>query len=251
MPAGVDGMGREALRRARIGLLAIVIACAPTHVSAQMRMTMGAGVAIALPGGFVAVLGGDSTGVTVQTVVAAGEGSGGRALLMEGDRILTVQGGGVTSLDAWTTTYATIPQGTEVVLGVRRGGGETTVRFARPASETESRSMVVQRPGGGAGAWTAMGPPGGGPSEMSIAGARIRNNAQGMPEVVLRGSDAAASLVPLRVGDVIVSVNGRPISALAGLELFYAPLAPGDQVEFEVERDGAHTTVRFAKPAGR
>ena len=84
-----------------------------------------------------------------------------------------------------------------------------------------------------------------------IAGAHIRDNGQGMPEVVFRGSDPAADRVSLRVGDVVVAVNGRGISALAGLEFFYDQVASGDDVVLTIRRGGAEEVVRFAKPAGR
>jgi S1-C subfamily serine protease len=251
MPSRVGGAGADLTRQVRFGLIAVTaIGLLPNASAAQMRMSMGSGVALALPGGSVAVLGGDSTGVVVRGVVAGEGGAQGKALLTEGDRVVTLQGGPVASLDRFASAWGAIPEGAEVVLGLVGGGGETTVRFPRQPHQSDGRQMVVQGPGGGAGAWTAMGPPGGGPTEMLIAGARIRNNGQGMPEVVLRGSDPAAAQVPLRVGDIVVSVNGERISALAGLELFYGPVAVGQMVVFEVERKGVRHELRFPKPAG-
>jgi S1-C subfamily serine protease len=109
---------------------------------------------------------------------------------------------------------------------------------------------VSGAPGQAPGAWVTAGQPSD-VEEMQIAGARIRNNGDGLPEVVARGSHPAAAAVPLRTGDVIVSVNGKSIAALAGLELFYQPLDAGAEVTLVVRRSGREETVRFRKPNDR
>ena len=252
MSALVGRRGENRVRRAGLHLLTgVVMGLAPALLSGQMRMSMGSGAVITLPGGVMAVVAADADGLTVRGIVAEAGGGEWGALLEEGDRIASLQGKTISTQEAFTAAWGDIPEGAEVVLGIVRGGVASIVRFPRAPQQAEGRHMVVQGAGGGAGAWTAMGPPGGGPDEVTIAGARIRNNGEGMPEVVVRGSHPAAALVPFRVGDVIVSVNGRGIAALAGLDLFYAPLAVGDSVVVEVMRGGARETLRFTKPAER
>ena len=71
------------------------------------------------------------------------------------------------------------------------------------------------------------------------------------PVVLVQSLLGATGLVAL-----VAQVGGSTattvlIAALAGLDLFYAPLAVGDSVVVEVMRGGARETLRFTKPAER
>lgn len=250
---GDDGARAGALRAmgAVIAMSVALVATPDLAASQQMMMQRGDGAVVVLPSGRMAVLGLEADQVVVRGVVEGTGSATETAPVMEGDRIVSIQGASVSALDAFTTAYDAIAEGEEVVLGVLRGNASQTVRFPRPPHAAPLQHMVVTSPSGGAGAWSTASPAGGGATEVVIAGAHIRNNEQGMPAVVFRGSDPAADLVSLRVGDVIVSVNGQTIAALAGLELLYGRVAVGGEVALGIQRGGSEEVVRFAKPAGR
>lgn len=143
------------------------------------------------------------------------------------------------------------PVGKELSMTVQRGGREHVVTFTRVVAAAASNRVTISAGGSsGLGAWVTGGASAN-VSEMDIAGARIRENSQGMPEVVSRGSHPAAATVALRTGDVIVKINARQIPALAGLNLFYGEVAVGGDITLVVQRGGREETITFKKPADR
>lgn len=253
------GLGvRLERRRGSFGRVVLSVLAAASIMAApggahgqQMQMRMGGGSLITLPGGRLLVLASEAGGVVVRGVVDQSAAAVGGAVvdLAEGDRIVSFEDLQAPTAEQVVAAYDAIPEGAEVEMRVERDGVQRPVRFIRPAPTPSGQTMVVTDGAGGAGAWTTL-PAGGGAEEVVIAGAHIRNNDQGMPAVTFRGSDGSAALVPLRVGDVIIAVNGRGIAALAGLELFYNPLAPGDEVTLRVIRNGVEETLTFRKPDG-
>lgn len=216
----------------------------------QMQMIQGSGGVLDMPGGGALVVVAEGGALVVRGVVA-GTVVGDQVVdLLEGDLIVSLQGAAVATAEDLQVQYEALAEGDEVVLEILRNGERREVRFARPDREAGSKHVVTGG-GSGAGAWTAAGPGRYSADEVLIAGARIRNNAEGMPEVVLRGSDPAAASVELRVGDVVTGVNGRSIAALAGLEMLYGEAAPGAEVTLTIRREGAERILRFIKPAGR
>jgi S1-C subfamily serine protease len=231
-------------------LVTLVLVGAAGATGQKMQMIKGDGGVLSIPGGGVAVVVAEGEALVVRGVVAGSGAGSGTVDLLEGDRIVSLQGQPAATPAGLQEAYDALKEGADVVLGVVRGGKERQVRFPRPPHETGEKHVVMGG-GGGAGAWTSASPSAPAAEEVVIAGAHIRNNDQGMPEVVLRGSHAAAATVPLRVGDVVTSVNGRRVSALAGLEMLYGRVAAGDEVTLTILRDGAEQTLRFSKPAGR
>lgn len=237
------------MRIATVGLLLAGVILSPAPVRAQQfSVSSAAGVVVALPDGRLAVLVQSAEGVTVDGLVM-GEGVPGAALdIAKGDRVLRIQGVAANALADVERAWDAAPTGAEVTLVLRRGSApEHAVRFAKPAPGS-GRRMAVAGGGAGTGAWVSAD----GPSnvtEMTIAGAHIRNNSEGLPEVSHRTSHPAAAGVALRVRDVIVAVNGKGIAALAGLELLYGKIEAGAEVELTVLRNGTQMNVTFTKPA--
>jgi serine protease Do len=217
----------------------------------QMTMSSAGGEVIGLATGQFAVLKTASDGVVVDNVITDPAPAGAvRVGLEAGDRIVALQGEAVVALDLFVAAYRTIAQGTEITLRLSRAGRETAIRFPKPAPQ--QRMMAVGGAAGGpAGAWSAASPGGAAASTVTIAGAHIVENTQGMPEVSHRASHPAAASVALRVGDVITAIDGRSIAALAGLQLFYAAVPIDAEVTLKVRRANQDITVTFRKPADK
>jgi S1-C subfamily serine protease len=74
-----------------------------------------------------------------------------------------------------------------------------------------------------------------------------------------RGMAAAAGLRPARIsrngtvtpGDVIVAVQGKPVSSVAGLEARLDDFAPGDRVRLDLLRDGKRASIDITLTASR
>jgi len=74
-----------------------------------------------------------------------------------------------------------------------------------------------------------------------------------------RGMAAAAGLRPARIsrngtvtpGDVIVAVQGKPVSSVAGLEARLEDFAPGDRVRLDLLRDGKRASIDITLTASR
>jgi len=197
----------------------------------------------------------DSGGRILVRGVVEGSVPAGQALdIRIGDVVTSFQGNSRPVLDSIRAIYDALKIGEEVELGLKRGAaGEHRIRFPRPAAPPTGSHMAVIPQGGGAagvGAWSTAGPSSN-VDELVIAGVHIRSNDQGMPEVGYRTSDPAAMTVTLRAGDVILSVNGRPIAALAGLDLLYQKVQPGDSVTMTVRRAGRDFSIGFLKPDAR
>lgn len=55
--------------------------------------------------------------------------------------------------------------------------------------------------------------------------------------------------VDLRADDVVLRVDGTPVSNVAGLATAYDAAAPGETVVMEIRRAGAVRALRFVRPA--
>lgn len=224
---------------------------APVTLFAQEYSLMVAdGVVIPLGDGRLAVLKNDKGAIVVSGLV--GEKTTDAMLdIQMGDKVVGFQQQSNPTLERINADYEALSAGSIVLFSLQRGSAAPhKVRYPRPDTPAGSNRRAVRfngNPNAAAGAWVSASEPSK-VTEMQIAGARIQNNTQGMPEVMSRGSHPAAATVTLRTGDVITAVNGKGIAALAGLEKFYQSLQPGDEVALTVTRDGREVQVTFRKP---
>ena len=72
--------------------------------------------------------------------------------------------------------------------------------------------------------------------DFSFAGPGVK-----VDEVV---AGSPAEKAGLRKGDILHSLAGKPIESLRGYSQILGTLAPGDEVDLEIERDGARRTVK-------
>lgn len=137
-----------------------------------------------------------------------------KAGLRAGDRILTLQGATVGALQpvdvpALQRRIAELPIGKPVELGIDRDGKRSTVTLAPAAQPADSAGEHAFVPFG-----LSL-------SELTPAMGRRRNleGAQGLLVTGIRpGGPAAIARPALANGDLIRSVNGRPVATLAELE---------------------------------
>lgn len=223
----------------RIALLGALLAARLTSAQ-QMTMRMSNGEVVATGPGQLLVVAARDSAVVVDGIV------GDVALdVRKGDRIVALQGMRVTDLSAFLATYRAVAVGGEVTLAIERASARHVVRFDKPAPMTNA-TMAVTNGAGGAGAWTMNAPATGG---VSILGAEISENGEGLPEVTNRKSHPLAATLPLRVGDVLTAFNGRPLASLSGLQLWLDRVKVGEQVTLTVRRGTDVLTFTFAKPA--
>lgn len=55
--------------------------------------------------------------------------------------------------------------------------------------------------------------------------------------------DSAAEKAGLQLGDVILSVNDKPVTTLRDLRIYIAQMAPGSKVKLKISRDGKDRTI--------
>lgn len=232
----------------RLALIAALIA--PLGVRAQQTtMSRADGEVIGIAPGRFAVLKAVSGVVTVDNVTTDPGTQSARVDLQAGDRLKSIQGQPVAELSSLLTSYRAIPTGSEVTLLVIRSGSDVAVTFRKPAPQARMMAVGGGAAGMPAGTWATAGS--GASTSLSIAGANIIENQQGMPEVSHRTSHPAATTVPLRTGDVITRINNSPIAALLGLQMVYDKLAAGAEVRLSVQRGGETVQVSFSKPADK
>jgi len=110
------------------------------------------------------------------------------------------------------------------------GGGSVGVGFAVPSNTV--REVVPRLESGGS-------------VRRAYLGVQTRESQTGPGAYVAEltpGAPAAAGGV--QVGDTIVGVNGTPVTIPEDISSAIADRKPGDEVEIEVERAGARTTLR-------
>lgn len=230
----------------------VLLALGAGRLDAQgFTMQQAEGAVVPLGDGRTMVLQMVGTALTVAGFVAD-SASTARPLDLALQDVITAFGGiEKPGLAQVNEVFEKTPIGRPLSVTVQRAGKEHTVTFTRVAAAAASNRMTITAGGAaGVGAWVT----GGAESqvtELEIAGSRIRENSQGMPEVVSRGSHPAAATVALRTGDVLVKFNTRPLYALAGLTKFYGEVAVGADITLVVQRGGSEETITFKKPAGR
>lgn len=213
-------------------------------VHAQARMQAMQGEPLPLVAGQVAILQQQGAEIVVAGVVVDGDGP--RVDVQRGDRLRRFQQSTASDLVAVMQAFKALPVGAMVTLELQRDARTVSVRLPRAEAPAGPMMIVGDGTSGGAGAWTSSG---GSSKGFGIAGAQIIENEEGMPEVTHRAAHPASTTVSLRAGDVITAIDGRPIAALAGLEMLYGRVPAGTTVTLTVKRGKEQVSVAFAKPA--
>jgi S1-C subfamily serine protease len=231
--------------KATATIAALLVAFDTAH-GQQMTMTRSDARVMAVAPGLLLVLRAEASAVTIDGVVAD-SGGGAPVDLQRGDRITSFQGIRGLTIERIMAAYDSATTGTEIAIGiVRTNASERVVRFSKPAVARGAPRTIAVGAGVGTGAWASSAAAA---AAFEIAGAHIRENDQGMPEVSHRASHPAAATVPLRVGDVVTAIDGRKVAALAGLTMHYERATVGAEVRLTVARGKDSVEVKFNKPA--
>lgn len=142
-----------------------------------------------------------------------------------------------------------VEAGDTVTVGYVRDGREATARVVTDSA----RSFSVVRPGNGEFRWSAPGVPGPGMNVglRGLFGDGLDLVAMneglgeyfGTDEGVLVASMDDDSVLGLRPGDVILSIDGRAVRDPRHARSIIASYRPEEAISFEVMRDGRRTTV--------
>jgi serine protease Do len=118
-------------------------------------------------------------------------------------------------------------------------GGNVGIGFAIPTSTAEKVIMALKEHGRVERGWLGVQIQ---PVTEEIASALGRTDQAGalVAEVM---ADSPAARAGLRAGDLILSVDGEPVSELKDLPRMVADIRPGTRAVVAVQRDGAETTL--------
>lgn len=187
-------------------------------------------------------------GTTVVVAVFPGSPAE-RAGLVDGDRVVGVDGAEVLGATEARAAVAAVEPGRSYTLMVRRGGAELTLEVEREtASEGNAWRAELLR----AVALTLMlqGAPGGPDLPPSLLGEMTEETPDGLRVfAVFPGSPADVG--GLRAGDLLVSIAGRPVATLADLEaLMRSAPSPSEPIDVVLIRDGEELTLAIDLAAG-
>ncbi len=187
-------------------------------------------------------------GATVVVAVFPGSPAE-RAGLVDGDRVVSVDGAEVLGATEARAAVAAVEPGRSYALMVRRGGAELTLEVEREtASEGNAwraellRSVTL--------VLLLQDAPGGPDLPPSLLGEFVEETPDGLRVfAVFPGSPAHTG--GLRAGDVLVSIAGQPVATLADLEaLMRSAPSPSEPIDVVLIRDGEELTLAIDLAAG-
>lgn len=186
-----------------------------------------------------------TSGITVRrnfsekgALVTSTSGAAKKAGVLEGDRILKVDGRPVRNHARFGGLIGMYPGGSKVTLTIDRGGEEVKLaltldnRGGRRLSRAPTRPRQTPRQN--------PAPRGNG----AYLGCRLRPSANGVniAEIVAGGPMSKSKL---KVGDLIVSFDGAKVASLDALIAMLAKKKPGDKVSFGITRQGQAMDIKM------
>jgi general secretion pathway protein C len=136
---------------------------------------------------------------------------------------------------------------------IDRGGVEEKLYIDQSVSVADVTSTLAARPTTATGGGAQMVRSQTGPADGPLSVTQIRNDIDFVPQtdggrvtgfaVSPRGSGAAFGAIGLQAGDVVVSVNGMPVTSPGTMADQFGAMNAGSQLTLEVERGGGKTMV--------
>jgi len=156
------------------------------------------------------------------------------------DQILMFNGKRVKSTAEFEAAYNALKPGDDVTLAIKRERHRMMVSFPKGKPNARGpRIMVRTAPQGEAGDVTPI-----------LGLGILVSETEGKVEVV----DALPTPPGVEIkqvfekGDIIVKLQDKPVVSIADLETRFGKIAVGDEVSFEVTRDGGKDVFTIAKP---
>jgi len=174
--------------------------------------------------------------------------------IRQGDIIMMVNGKKVSKPDELEKLYEGLAVGQEMKLGIKRGNDMLIASFkkADPSTLPTRRIMKVEDDGKGSGTKVSIGK---GPE---IDGDAVPLLGIGMILAAKNGKITVGDVLPLpglavlksepKVGDLLVSLQDRPLTTAEALRKTWDNISVGDTVRLVLSRDGKETLSVFAKP---
>jgi S1-C subfamily serine protease len=225
----------------RFAVIAAVLALATTTGLVAQHFEIKSGDSAALPEVRAALIdAADGQSVEIEAVADREERPAAYASvdLVAGDRILAIGGKRVRTVEELQAAYDAVAVGADVELGVQRGERRWIERFpkADPAALPRAHRMEVRFEGN--------------PEDITLLmglGVILGRQADDSLEVVglIPGEPGEAHFAK---GDTLVSVNGKPVAKPAALQQLWDALPVGDEVTFELRRDGESRSFTVEKP---
>lgn len=255
----------QALMWIVFGLLAGSLTAVPSQAEVEeapqksvQRIVIGGGDVFMIPELAAAVVD-DSGSVIVRVMPPADRLPKGMQKLdiKAGDEILMINGKRVKNSSELKELYEAVEVGEEVSLGLKRGGSMHIASFKKADPETlPKRQMMIQT--GGPGDHPTAAPrkvqvikmPGTGEVEI-LGGARLIVAEKDGGLIVVGTLPEAESLYKVdtvKDGDIIVSVQGKPIVKARDFTVTYDAIKVGERVALVLSRDGKTIKVSFDKP---
>ena len=171
----------------------------------------------------------------------------------EGDVIVVVNGRRIRELAAARDLLDEAAPGDEIALGLSRGGRSVIVRFPKADPASLPDKMVFDGPAGGGGGHGVgierrmmIQGDGGDLTPLMSLGVILEGDGED-PETVKVSMVLPMGDTALAEGDVLKSIDGRPVTSAAAVVEAVEALDVGSEVQLVVLRDGEEVDVTQAK----
>lgn len=175
--------------------------------------------------------------------------------IRQGDIILMANGKKVSKPDELEKLYESLTVGQELKLGIKRGSEMLIASFKKADPATLPMTKRIVRVEGDSKS---------GQQKISVGkGPTIDGDAVALIEIGVilaakNGKVTVGDVLPLpglavlksepKVGDLLVSLQGRPLTTAEALQKAWDNISVGDTVRLVLSRDGKETLSVFAKP---
>ena len=161
--------------------------------------------------------------------------------LLQDDLIVMANGRHVAAAEDLQSMYDSLAVGGTFKLGIKRGQGMHLVSLSKgnPKDLPQLQMKVVH------------GGDGGDMETFPAVGVAIRMKGRTLVIDELLPGESPIRKLDVKTGDIIASVNGRPVSSLKEYEDVFDHLAPGKDVTWSLVRGESRHSVTFSKPKPR
>jgi S1-C subfamily serine protease len=157
--------------------------------------------------------------------------------LVVGDEVAMANGKRIKTVKELKEALAQVAVGSECKIGVRREGTARLITFTKrdPKDLPQGRRMIIRQDG-----------PGADPNSDTFPAFGIGIAKQGKDVVISETMPHAPKNI--KKGDVVKSLNGKPIASIADFNEAFDATKIGSPITLELMRDGTAVTVTAPRP---